>query len=453
MKSIYCPLTALLLLSAIGFSGCSDERETPGTSYGDELITIVPSVEGMDQTLSARSGVSSLPHLSSKSLMLDITQGAADPADLYNYSGLEYEIKNETVTLKTDVTPPRWKAYSGSDDRKSVTITARWPLATGVPTDQSGNTHTEADFLYYGGEPDIAGNQMKFTLKHVNAKIRINLKHGTGFEWGTTDENPKTVKLTTKELVYTTENENGLWKVNSNGVPVSVTSVSSLSYTAHQETPATSGQDETFEVIILPQKVTDMSELFIIEAGTKKYSFSMTGEYTFKSGETYTFNLRLGKDKVTLIGGISVTDWKIGGTTSGDSEDESRVQTAVDLTARINDNNSKYDTNNDFRAEIIYSGSEEIAADTFKDKQWLKRFVATKNITIGSGAFSGCTNLTELVFAASNAAMNGITDETFTGLTDTQKINLIIGAAEYKTITDLSTKTWRGKTWQSVTQY
>lgn len=452
MKSIYYPLTALLLLSAFGFSGCSDEKETPGTSYGDELITIVPSVEGMEQTLSARSGVSSLTHLSSKSLMLDITQGA-DPTDPYNYSGLEYKIKDGTVTLKSGVTPPRWKAYTGSDDRNNVTITARWPLATEVPTDQSGNKHTEADFLYYGGKPEITGNQMKFTLKHVNAKIRINLKHGTGFEWGVTDENLKTVKLTTKELVYTTENEKDLWKADNNGVPLLDASALSSSYTAHQETPAISGQDETFEVIILPQEVTDMSEFFKIEAGTKIYNFSMTGGYTFNSGETYTFNLRLGKDKVTLIGGISVTDWKIGGTTSGDSEDESRVQTAADLTARINDNDSEYGASDKFRDEIIYSGSEEIAAGTFKDKQWLKRFVATKNITIGSEAFSGCTNLTELVFAASDAAMDGITESTFTGLDNTEKINLIIGAAEYKTITDLSTKIWRGKTWQSITQY
>lgn len=449
MKSIYCPLTALLLLSAFGFSGCSDEKETSGTSYGDELITIVPSVEGMDQTLSARSGVSSLTHLSSKSLMLDITQGA----DPYNYSGLEYKIQDGTVTLKSGVTPPRWKAYTGSDDRNNVTITARWPLATEVLTDQSGSMHTEADFLYYGGKPEITDNQMKFTLKHVNTKIRINLKHGTDFEWGTTDENLKTVKLTTKELVYTTEDENGLWKVDSNGVPVPVNSVSSSSYTAHQETPATSGQDETFEVIILPQEVTDMSNFFKIKAGTKIYSFSMTGGYTFNSGETYTFNLRLGKDKVTLDGGIGVTGWTEITLPPNDSEDESRVKTAADLTARINGNDSKYHASDKFRDEIIYSGSEEIAAETFKDKQWLKRFVVTKNITIGSEAFSGCTNLTELVFAASDAAMNGITNDTFTGLADTEKINLIIGAAEYKTITDLSAKTWRGKTWQSIIQY
>lgn len=451
MKSIYCSLTALLLLSAFGFSSCSDEKETPGTSYGDELITIVPSVEGMDQTLSTRSGVSSLTHLSSKSLMLDITQGA-DPADLYNYSGLEYKIQDGTVTLKSGVTP-RWKAYTGSDDRNSVTITARWPLATEVPTDQSGNTHTEADFLYYGGKPEITDNQMKFTLKHVNAKIRINLKHGTDFEWGTTDETLKTVKLITKELVYTTENKNGLWKVDSNGVPVPANPVSSSSYTAHQETPAISGQDETFEVIILPQEVTDMSNFFKIEAGTKKYSFSMTGGYTFNSGETYTFNLRLGKDKVTLDGGIGVTGWKEITLPPNDSEDESRVQTAADLIARINGNDSEYSASNKFRDEILYSGSEEIAAATFKDKQWLKRFVATKNITIGSEAFSGCTNLTELVFAASDAEMNDITEATFTGLDNTEKINLIIGAAEYQTITDFSTKTWRGKTWQSITQY
>lgn len=449
MKSIYYPLTALLLLSAFGFSGCSDEKETPGTSYGDELITIVPSVEGMEQTLSARSGVSSLTHLSSKSLMLDITQGA----DPYNYSGLEYKIQYGTVTLKSGVTPPRWKAYIGSDDRNNVTITARWPLATEVPTDQSGNKHTEADFLYYGGKPEITGNQMKFTLKHVNAKIRINLKHGTGFEWGTTDENPKTVKLTTKKLVYTTENEKDLWKADNNGVPLLDASALSSSYTAHQETPAISGQDETFEVIILPQEVTDMSEFFKIKAGTKTYNFSMTNKYTFESNKTYTFNLRLGKDKVTLDGGIGVTGWTEITLPPNDSEDESRVQTAADLTARISDNNSKYNKSNAFRDEIIYSGSEEIAAETFKDKQWLKRFVATKNITIGSEAFSGCTNLTELVFAASDAAMNGITEATFTGLTGTEKINLIIGAAEYKTITDLSTKIWRGKTWQSITQY
>lgn len=307
MKSIYYPLTALLLLSAFGFSGCSDEKETPGTSYGDELITIVPSVEGMDQTLSARSGVSSLTHLSSKSLMLDITQGA----DPYNYSGLEYEIQNGIVTLKKGVTPPRWKAYTGSDDRNNVTITARWPLATEVPTDQSGDKHTEADFLYYGGEPDIAGNQMKFKLEHVNAKIRINLKYGTGLDWGTTDENPKTVKLTTKKLAYKTEEEYGLWKVDSKGVPVSATSDLYSSYTAHQETSATSGQDVTFEVIILPQKVNNMSKFFIIEAGTKKYSFSMEDEYIFNSGETYTFNLRLGKDKMKLSSdGIIISKWK-----------------------------------------------------------------------------------------------------------------------------------------------
>lgn len=459
MKPIYFPFAAACLWSVIGLSSCSGETDTPAIPEKGASILIVPSVEETIKNPVSRSGVTTLTNLSSKHLVLNITQNATEASDPYNYKGLEYIITadgNVTFTSgTTDGTSPKWKAYTSNTERQDVTIKARWPLATEVPTDQSGDRHTEADFFYFAGKPTVTGNLMQFTLGHVNSKIRINLKHGTGFEWGTTDESKKTVTLTTKELVYATKSENGLWKADNNGIPVLSTTSPSASYTAHQEITITSGQDETFEVIILPQEMTDMSKLFKIIAGTKTYYFNMSGTYTFESGKTYTFNLRLGKDQVTLDGGIGVTDWTEEILPPSESEDESRVQTAADLTSLINTNQTKHTNDNSFRASVIYSGSEEIPTEAFKDLLWLTRFVATKNIMIGADAFSGCTNLTELVFATGDALMDGITNDTFDGPGNTTDIKLIIGAKEYDAITsvDLSAKTWRGQTWKSITRY
>lgn len=456
MKSIYYSLTTLLLISVLGFSGCSDEKEVQTIPEVGRPITIIPSVAGMADVVSiSRSGVVTLSNLSGKLLVLDITQNASNTGDSYNYTGLEYTIAQDGTMTLTSGASPKWKQYTGHTDRDNVTIKACWPKATEVPIDQSDDGHKEADFLYFGGIPTITGDRIQFELGHVNTKIRINLKHGTGFDWGTTDSNLQTVKLTTKVLAYTTDSENGLWKADVGGAPIASTSATLSSYTAHQETTPIGGQDATFEVIILPQEVTDMSEFFKIVAGTKTYHFNRSESYTFESGKMYTFNLRLGKDQVTLDGGIGVAGWTEDNTIPpGQSEDESRVQTAEALTALISSYDAEYHADNSFRASIIYSSSDAIADETLKNKLWLIRFVATKNITIGNSAFSGCTNLNELVFAASDE-MTGITGNTFTGLTTTNTINLIIGAEEYGAITsdNLSAKTWRGQTWKSINKY
>lgn len=460
MKPLYYSLTALLLSTTFSLSGCSESSDQPATPDGETLIQLAPSVEEAGNKAAHRSGASALTDLSGKPLMLDITQNATTPTDSYNYNGLKYNIANDGsgITFESGTPnnePPRWKAYTGSTERSNVTIKAQWPLATAVPADQSGVNHAEADFFYYDGTPTIDGNRMEFTLKHVNAKIRINLILGTGFEWGTDIESEKTISIATSGLQNETESANNLWKADANGVPVLSSGSTTTAHKAHQETTAVSGQDATFELIILPQTVADMTEFLTITAGKKTYHYSMTGQqYIFESNKTYTFNLRVGKDKVELNGGIGVTGWTEDNTIpGGESEDESRVQNIAALSALISANNDKYTGGDTSLSSVIYTGNDAIGKEAFKNSLWLSRFAATQNITIGSEAFNGCTNLGELVFA-DKETMNGITQGTFAGLTTTN-VKLILGEAEYKAIpsADLTAKAWRGMTWKSITRY
>ena len=447
MKPLHYIFTAVSLIFILGLPGCSEGEDSLETAYRHVPILLSPSIEGLNSKPVTRGGVSGLSDLSGKLLVLDIIQSSV-AGDPYNYKGLQYTVDNGG-NLTLSVEPPKWKAYTGSADRADADIKAQWPLAATIPADQNGTDPVEADFLYYAGKPTVEGDRMKFTLQHVNAKIRINLVLGTGFEWGSATDADKIIQVTTSPLLNNTESENGLWKAGTNGAPISIGSP--IRHTAHRETTPASGQYATFELIILPQTITDMSGFLKIAAGIKNYYYDMTGSYAFDSNKTYTFNLRLGKDNVELSGGIGVSGWTQDNTIlPGESEDESRVQTLDALTALIASYDAEYGYNTSLRTQIIYSGSDAIGYGVFKDRLWLSRFVATRNINIGTEAFSGCVNLGELVFA-DKAMMSGITDNTFTGLT-TANVKLILGAAEYAAA-DLSTKTWCGKTWKSITQY
>ena len=64
-----------------------------------------------------------------------------------------------------------------------------------------------------------------------------------------------------------------------------------------------------YECILLPQQVSS----FTVKAGTliKEVSFTPTlaADFTFEAGKYYTLNLKVGKDKIEMVGGISASAW------------------------------------------------------------------------------------------------------------------------------------------------
>ena len=65
-----------------------------------------------------------------------------------------------------------------------------------------------------------------------------------------------------------------------------------------------------YECILLPQQPTS----FTVKAGTsiKEVSFTPTlaADFKFEAGKYYTLNLKVGKDKIEIDGGISASAWE-----------------------------------------------------------------------------------------------------------------------------------------------
>ena len=65
-----------------------------------------------------------------------------------------------------------------------------------------------------------------------------------------------------------------------------------------------------YECILLPQQISS----FTVKAGNliKEVSFTPTlaADFKFEAGKFYTLNLKVGKDKIEIDGGISASAWE-----------------------------------------------------------------------------------------------------------------------------------------------
>ena len=72
---------------------------------------------------------------------------------------------------------------------------------------------------------------------------------------------------------------------------------------------ATEGYLSTYDVIVVPQRVTEAERLLSLSINGKELGLSLTKE--FESGKHYVLNLTAGKEGLDLTG-ITVSDWTAG---------------------------------------------------------------------------------------------------------------------------------------------
>lgn len=162
-----------------------------------------------------------------------------------------------------------------------------------VQTDQSNENNVKAsDLLWTGGRQDAtAGKALDINFKHALSKLNVTLTKGSELEDGVTFTSVKLSNCATKIVVNLLE-----------GTIVETTN-SGQTITLYATT-----ENEQYECILVPQTFAQSLKVEITDNNGKVYTFTSNKDLTFASGEEYTLNLTVGRDKVTT-GTISADPW------------------------------------------------------------------------------------------------------------------------------------------------
>jgi hypothetical protein len=154
-----------------------------------------------------------------------------------------------------------------------------------VPTDQSvPAAYTNADLLYANATgQQKSDNPVKLDFHHILARIKINLKQGSGL----TDDEFAAATVVIRN-VYTG------YKVTSDGIISAVTD-----HTADiipKESAGQSAEGRIFYAVLPPQTLPDNSEFTVTAAGRQHtYNYRMTSITELLPGNEYLFPVRLSK--------------------------------------------------------------------------------------------------------------------------------------------------------------
>ena len=162
-----------------------------------------------------------------------------------------------------------------------------------VQTDQSNENNVKAsDLLWTGGRQDAtAGKALDINFKHALSKLKVTLTKGTELEDELTFTSVKLSNCATEIVVNLLE-----------GIIVETTN-SGQTITMYAATA-----NEKYECILVPQTFAQSLKVEITDNNGKVYTFTSKKDLTFASGEQYTLNLTVGRDKMTT-GTISAGSW------------------------------------------------------------------------------------------------------------------------------------------------
>ena len=161
-----------------------------------------------------------------------------------------------------------------------------------VKTDQSDESNVKAsDLLYTGQQPATPGPALDITFKHALSKLNVTLAKGSELEDGLTFTSVRLSNCATATIVNLTAGTAG------------TATNSGQTITMYAATPS-----EQYECILVPQTFAQSLKVEITDNNGKVYTFTSNKDLTFASGEQYTLNLTVGRDKVTT-GTISADPW------------------------------------------------------------------------------------------------------------------------------------------------
>lgn len=162
---------------------------------------------------------------------------------------------------------------------------------------------------------DVSAAGFSIGLIHAMSLLKINVTLATEFNAeGVPQYCPLAYLsidgLKRKGYYYNYIDDNNTWK----GIELRPVVGSEGSINSYMKSYTPSANDvktcsAVYECILLPQQPTS----FTVKAGTsiKEVSFTPTlaSGFTFEAGKYYTLNLKVGKDKIEMDGGISASAW------------------------------------------------------------------------------------------------------------------------------------------------
>lgn len=288
MKKANILATAALATLLAACSNDSDVFNTP--DYADTPIGLNVNVGPMATRAGYEQGA-----LTEGSFGLYLTTQDTEGDERYNCTNREvkYEsgwtIQGGQLLWKSNdatVTYYAYLPYTG-------TVSDAANYAFTVQTDQSNENNVKAsDLLWTGGRQDAtAGKALDINFKHALSKLNVTLTKGSELEDGVTFTSVELSNCATTATVNLTDGTAGTATNSGQTITLYATT-----------------ENKQYECILVPQTFAQSLKVEITDNNGKVYTFTSNKDLTFASGEQYTLNLTVGRDKVTT-GTISADPW------------------------------------------------------------------------------------------------------------------------------------------------
>lgn len=289
MKKANILATAALATLLAACSNDSDVFNTP--DYADTPIGLNVNVGSMATRAGYEQGA-----LTEGSFGLYLTTEGTNSDERYNCTNrkVKYDngwtIQGEQLLWKSNdakVTYYAYLPYTGT-----VSDAANYAFA--VQTDQNSdeNNVKASDLLWTGGRQDAtAGKALDINFKHALSKLNVTLTKGSELEGGVTFTLVKLSNCATEIVVNLLEGT--IVKTTNSGQTITLYATT---------------ENKQYECILVPQTFSRSLKVEITDNNGKVYTFTSNKDLTFASGEEYTLNLTVGRDKVTT-GTISADPW------------------------------------------------------------------------------------------------------------------------------------------------
>ena len=287
MKKANILATAALATLLAACSNDSDVFNTP--DYADTPIGLNVNVGPMATRAGYEQGA-----LTEGSFGLYLTTEGTNSDERYNCTNREvrydngWTIQGGQLLWKSNdatVTYYAYLPYTGT-----VSDAANYAFA--VQTDQNSDSNVKAsDFLCTGTQTATAGTALDINFQHALSKLNVTLTKGSELEEGLIFTSVRLSNCATATTVNLTDGTTGN------------TTNSGQTITLYAATP-----NEQYECILVPQTFAQSLKVEITDNNGKVYTFTSNKDLTFASGEQYTLNLTVGRDKVTT-GTISADPW------------------------------------------------------------------------------------------------------------------------------------------------
>lgn len=289
MKKANILATAVLATLLAACSNDSDVFNTP--DYADTPIGLNVNVSPMATRAGYEQGA-----LTEGSFGLYLTTEGTNSDERYNCTNREVKYDNgwtiqggQLLWKSNDatVTYYAYLPYTGIvGDAASYAFT--------VQTDQSNESNVKAsDLLWTGQQTATPGTALDINFKHALSKLNVTLTKGSELEDG---QNLTFTSVTLSNCATATT-------VNLTDGTTGNTTNSGQTITLYATT-----ENEKYECILVPQTFAQSLKVEITGNNGKVYTFTSNKDLTFASGEEYTLNLTVGRDKVTT-GTISAESW------------------------------------------------------------------------------------------------------------------------------------------------